>query len=137
MAITVRDQWPVVFFDMVSPTDEDHDRYHKELEQRLWRGQPFAVIFNTLGSTGTTTNEARDAQVTFMRTHVRELQANLKGFALVIANPAVRAIVTAVMWKQPLPVPHAIFKTEREAVAWSLRQLRDAGLTPPPIGNFI
>jgi hypothetical protein len=48
------------------------------------------------------------------------------GVALVIDSPIVRGMLKAILWIQPMPLPHAVFRTVEEALRWLRERVTEA-----------
>ena len=123
--------WPLIFVDMQSPTDEEYAHYFGRVDEFFLRRQPFAMVINTVESSGNTSSAGRKAQADYMRRHADLMNEYMKGIAVIVRTAPVRAVITSILWMQPAPVPFAVFPTEAEATRWARKQLRDAGITPP------
>ena len=123
--------WPLIFVDMQSPTDEEYAHYFGRIDEFFLRRQPFAIVINTVESSGNTSSAGRQAQADYMRRHADLMSQYVKGIALIVRTAPVRAVITSILWMQPAPAPFAVFRTKAEATRWARNQLRDAGITPP------
>ena len=64
-----------------------------------------------------------------MRDNREVLARQCVGNAFVISNPLVRGVLTAILWLQPLPSDYIVVGTLKEAEAWCMKKLTEAGIS--------
>ncbi len=69
-------------------------------------------------------NERR-MQSDWIRANQAELSRTVDAIAFVFGSALMRGALHAVLWLQPIPVPHEIFGTFDEALTWARDRLRD------------
>lgn len=61
----------------------------------------------------------RKMQAEWIKEHAVLLQNTTAAIVFVIPSAMIRGAMRAVLWLQPLPVPHELFSSLDEAVAWT------------------
>jgi hypothetical protein len=120
----VRDDGTVV--TVVPPrelTDDIVAAILRFLEGRLGQGSAYAIVFDLSGS-GTPNALQRQLLATHMRTNKGSIERWVRGVAMVAPSPLVRGVLTAIFWLEAPPVPHQVFATAKEAIAWASSQGR-------------
>lgn len=67
----------------------------------------------------------RKLQAEWMRENQHLLAQFTVGIAFVIRSAIIRGAVQAVLWLQPLPMPHAVVTSLEQAEVWAEEMLRD------------
>jgi len=112
------EEWPLVIVTFLkSTTDEEYDRYIREIEQIRRRREPWAYILDAQ-NTAPMTSRHRKAYTESARRDADLIRQHLRCAAFVFANPIARACLTAVQWLAPPPYPWKVVATMREARAW-------------------
>jgi hypothetical protein len=131
MPIDIREKtWPLVTIEMTgSVTEEESTAYLRTLDRFLAQRSSFALVVDLTGGAGTASLAVRRAQAEFLKKRVGEMQQYVRGLAIVVTGPAVRAIVTSILWTQPITCPYAIFSARPPAMRWVTGQLQLAGIS--------
>jgi hypothetical protein len=115
----------VVRFDgLVS--DAEFERYLGELEAQLEPGQRVCTILDARLA-GRAPPRQRKLQADWLARNAGRLRESSVGSVFVITSALVRGVLTAIMWLQPMPVPHAVVATMDEAERWAESRLAAAG----------
>jgi hypothetical protein len=120
---------PIVLVRFIgTATDAEFDAYLVAMtDQVLARRQPTVTILDATRST--TTNAAqRKRQASWLADNAEGLRRYSLGTAFVIRSAAVRGVLTAIFWLQPLDRPYTIVASLGEAEVWAREKLREAGV---------
>jgi hypothetical protein len=112
-------------------SDGEFDEYLAAMERMLERRQKTLTILDARESARTPPTQRRK-QAEWLKAQTSMLQAYSCGSAFVITSPLVRGVLTAILWVQPLPVPHTVVGSITDAEAWARKRLLAEGVTPPP-----
>jgi hypothetical protein len=104
--------------------DDQIDDYIARLDETIARGRKHALVFDALAATSPST-KLRKSQADWIGRNATTLARLHRGAAFVIDSLPIRAALTAIMWFQPLPMPHVVVKTLDEAEAWVHRQIKE------------
>jgi hypothetical protein len=132
-SIRVEDsRWPlvVVTFDG-APSEEEFSRYLEEMLGLLSRQERHAYVVDARRGT-LLPRELRQRQGEWLRENKDEIRRHCLGTAVVINSGVLRFVLTTIYLIQAPVTPTVNFPTLEEATAWAEKQLRGAGLTPPP-----
>jgi hypothetical protein len=77
-----------------------------------------------------TAGQRRTSSV-WMKEHMPHFEASCMGAVFVIASPLVRGVLTALLWFQPMKMPHEIVADLDAAMRWALAQF-DREKVPVP-----
>ncbi|MDB4965256.1 MAG: hypothetical protein JWN44_945 [Myxococcales bacterium] len=126
-------QWPRVMITWPGEqlSDEDFAVGIAKISAYSHRRQPYVIVHDGRRAVRPTPKQRamaaeqqkRDADVAHRW---------LRGAALVVANPLLVGVVTAINWLFPPPYPQKIFWKMPEAEAWADAQLRGTAVDPPP-----
>ncbi len=106
---------PIVLVTMDGPMDDVQFRsYLSDLSGNLSRRQTTVVIIDARRARDTTAHQ-RKMQADWMRENEKRLRDFTLATIMVISSPAVRGFLTAILWLQPMPCPHAVVATLEEA----------------------
>lgn len=130
MAVINSDEraWPLVI--VVWPeqplTDQALDTFLELTRRQSARG-PHVALHLTDGSSGlSSSHRQRIAQ--FMQDNAALLREGVLAGAIVVKNPIIRGMVTAIKWLTPPPFPQRLFAKRTDAEAWLDATLERAGL---------
>lgn len=98
----------------------------------LARSEKTAVILDTTQAPVAGSPRTRKLQADWLKEHNAGLRIACVGMAFVIQSALVRGAMTAVMWLQGMPYPHAVFGTLDQAEAYCVERLAQHGQTVPP-----
>ncbi|MBX3185267.1 MAG: hypothetical protein KIT72_08320 [Polyangiaceae bacterium] len=123
--------WPIVYVTWPSrPIDDDDvELFLKESLEELERGTHVSIHLSEGGSGLRAKQRRRVAE--WMLEHHELIGQRILGAAVVVRNPVLRAMVTAVNWMAPPPYPQHLFAEQHEARAWVEGQLTAAGIPLP------
>ncbi len=117
-------RWPVVYATWPAEALDDHafevmvmtmSRYNK-------RAQPYVVIHDARRAARPTPKQrafAADRQ----KIDTEVARKWLRGVALVVSNPLIAGVVTAINWIAPAPYPQKTFSNIADAEAWAAERL--------------
>jgi hypothetical protein len=109
--------------------------YLKRQEEFFARGQPMVSVALTHNLKIWEPKVLR-RQATWMKDHSELLRKYLVGAAMVITTPAVRGMLKAIMWIQPIHQPYKVCADIPEALEWLRNRCREAGVAiklPPTL----
>lgn len=131
MGISVdRTRWPLVAIRFVGTVDDaTFKRYLSEYDVLLEQNKRYGILLDALDADAPTAKQ-RSLQATWMKEREARLRERCVGGAFAIGSPIIRGALTAILWLQPLPFPHAVFGTTSEAERWVRTRLRDADVEP-------
>jgi hypothetical protein len=125
-------RFPLVLLDSVSSTtNADFDVYLTKLTATLGRQQTFGVLLDARKAERPTPIQ-RQRQAEWMKEHAAALKKHSVGMTFVMDNPIIRGSLTAILWLQPMPMPHAVFKRYDDAETWLVDRLTAQGVRVPP-----
>lgn len=120
-------QFPIVFVRYGSVNEEDLSDFLLRLEPVYQRGHLAIIADATQASISDATAERRRILAEGLKKIVDKYPNHVISEAVILSNPLVRGILTAVNWvRDPKSFPHKAFKNEAEAVAWTKEQIRAA-----------
>lgn len=102
-------------------SEPEFDAYLARLDQLMVRGT-YGTILDA-SAAGRTPPMQRQKQATWLKERAATLKQNQVGTAFIITNPIIRGVLTAIMWIQPMPNPHAVVGSRAEALAWVTKRL--------------
>jgi hypothetical protein len=120
-------QFPLVIYRFSGEVSlAELDAYLKRQEELLSRGKP---IISMAIAQDLKMWEARvlRRQASWMKEHSELLRKYLLGAAIVISTPAVRGMLKAFLWIQPIQQPYRVCADVPEALAWLRTRCREAG----------
>jgi hypothetical protein len=122
---------PLFYIAYPAPfTDEDFKPLLDRVDALLDRGTPFAWIND--GRTPYLPNAVqRDLVARHQKQRADDYRRLVPGVAMVLTNPAVRGVMTAIAWLNPFPFPVKTFETLDDSETF----LRNALHLPP--GNLL
>lgn len=112
-------------------SDAEFDRYLAEMTAMLGTLPRYAVLMDARAAARPPATQ-RQKQAAWMKQHHDELARYTVAMAFVIDNPIVRGALTAILWLQPMPMPHKLFARVADAERWLVERLGDEGLRVPP-----
>jgi hypothetical protein len=121
----------VVHFSGIA-SDEEFGRYLGALTEQLETPGKKITILDARFA-GRSPSGQRKQQAAWIKANETKLQQKSLGTVFVIDSPMVRAVLSAILWLQPMPTAHTICRTLEEAVAWSSAKLQAHDI-PIPIG---
>jgi hypothetical protein len=120
-------RWPKVYIRWPSEPlgDDDFKRAVLQMSSYTKRGQPFVTILD-----GRTASRPTAVQRSFAA-EVQKADAEasrrwLRGSAIIVSNPLLVGIVTAINWVVTPSYPQKIFATLDAAEAWTTEQLEQS-----------
>lgn len=128
MSLQIKESgWPLIVATMENATFDETVEYLKRNEAWLKRKQPYAIVLVLKGN-NKVGSDIRQAHADFMKRHADEMKTHMTGLSLIVENSFIRAIVTSVLWMQPIPCPYRTFSNDVEAgTAWAMEQLQARG----------
>ncbi len=98
----------------------------------LARSEKTAVILDTTQAPVALSPRMRKLQAEWLQEHSHGLRVACVGMGFVIQSALVRGAMTAVLWLQGMPYPHAVCASWEKAEAYCLEQLAQHGQIVPP-----
>lgn len=129
------DQARAPLYELTFPSQTtDHELNQLCIARERWAQRAsyrVAWVVNLSGILQATAGQRKLFSEHLKRFEPHDLAYN-QGSALLVPNPFVRGIVTAVFWLKPPRFPNECFSTIEEAREWALLQLQTGGVTAPP-----
>jgi hypothetical protein len=75
-------------------------------------------------------NQRRIASA-WMKQNLQLYKHHVLGCVFIIDSPIVRGVLTALLWLQPLEMPHDVVATVNDAVRWAIEHLKAEGIAVP------
>jgi hypothetical protein len=116
-------------------SDEVFETQYLSLLQRLVRRDEKRVILFDSRKSGTASAKQRQLQAQWMRNNKAQTKANTLGCVFVLDSVFSRGALTAILWLQPMPCPHAVVSNMDAALEKASQWLAAEGLTIPPVPN--
>lgn len=117
-----------------APSDEElHDSLHRiaqALEQDLRQGSKRLMIMDMRQASPLSAGQRRTASV-WMKENSERFSRSALGTAFVIESPLVRGVLTALLWFQPIDVPHEVVRDLDAGVRFAIKRL-EAERMPVP-----
>lgn len=124
---------PVLIITFVGTgSDEEFDAYLQALTQNLATPGKNVTVLDARQA-GRMPASQRQKQAAWIKAHETRLQQHSLGTVFVIDSPMVRAVLSAILWLQPMPTAHTVCRTLEEGVSWAAGKLQ-AHEIPLPIG---
>jgi hypothetical protein len=125
--------WPVVRIRWPAGalTDEEFKRAVTQLSGYTRRGQAYGTILDAREATRPTPLQ-RGFAAERQRLDADYSRRWLRGSAIVVSNPVLVGVVTAINWVFPPPYPQKIFASWPAAEAWIAEQLSPGHAASPP-----
>jgi hypothetical protein len=117
-------RWPRVYVRWPSSalSDDEFQRVVLQLSAYTRRGQPYATIVDARHATRPTPLQ-RSFAAERQRLDAEHSQRWLRGSAIIVSNPLLVGVVTAINWVFAPPYPQKIFASSFAAEAWVDEQL--------------
>jgi len=118
--VDIRTDRIVVTFHSGS-TDAEYREYLDEMMRIMryeFRGRR-RVVINDASRWMKSNAIQRQMQAEWIKEHAMTLRATTAAIVFVIPSAMIRGAMRAVLWLQPLPVPHELFGTLEDAIAWT------------------
>ena len=113
-------------------TDEEFDAYLKEVTRSMYERQASRrILIQDATDSAPTSAKLRKRQADWLKENEARLGELTIATVFVIPSGFVRGVLTAILWLQPLPMPHHVCGTLAEALEWSEKRLAEVGLAPP------
>jgi hypothetical protein len=87
------------------------------------RGEPYVVIHDARRAARPTPKQ-RALAAEQQKRDTDVIRKYLRGVALVVSNPVIAGVVTAINWIAPVPYPQKAFSTVTDAEAWAASRLQ-------------
>lgn len=104
-------------------TDDEHSAHLAQLSEIIAQGKVGQVhkwvVLNEMRVFIQANAMHRRRQADWMHQHEEELRHRTAGVGFVLTSGLMRGGLTAVLWLAPLPCPHGVFSTLKEAQAWA------------------
>ncbi len=129
MAATVQikdEAWPKVYVIWPPETlaDEEFERAVLRISGYTQKRQPYVIIHDARNGSRPSPKQRRFAAAQ-QRKDAAASSKWLRGTAIVLSNPLLAGVVTAINWVAPPPYPQKIFSSLPEAEAWVDARLAD------------
>jgi len=114
-------------------TDREFKDYLRDVERTLYGPDAkMRVLVQDARTSGQVPAIQRKMQADWLKQHEARLRDLTLGSAFVIDSALVRGLLTAILWLQPLPMPHEVCATIEGALDWADTKLKDRGLAVTP-----
>ena len=116
------------------PSDEelaDSLQRITQLIQGEQRAQRKIVMIVDMRKAGALSANQRRIASAWMKEHLRSWKQVAVGSVFVITSPIVRGVLTALLWLQPLDMPHEVVGSLDEAMRWALERLEAERISVP------
>lgn len=120
----------LVCADRGKTTDAEFESRLALMGATLSRQQRFGILLDTRGADRMTPKH-RHMQAQWNAANAAALKQYCLGMSFIIDSAIIRGVLTAILWVQPLPMPHSVFATYDPAEAWIIERLTAAGLRVP------
>jgi hypothetical protein len=120
----------VILLSQGATTDPDFEVYLQKMSATLGRQQPFGVLLDAREAERPTPVQ-RKRQAEWMKENEAALKKHSVGMTFVIDRAVIRGSLTAILWLQPMPMPHSVFKHYDEAESWLVERLAARGARVP------
>lgn len=121
-------RWPLVSIRMVGAADDaTFGGYLAEYDGLLERKERYAIVIDALEAAPPSARQ-RSLQAAWMKDRQKKLAERCVGGGFAIGSPLVRGALTAILWVQPLPFPHSVHGSVRDAERWVRERLTEKGL---------
>jgi hypothetical protein len=107
--------------------DATFEAYLAGLQRMLGRREPYALVLDA-STAGPAPAKQRRRQAEWMAANEADVARWSVGAAFVITSSLTRGLLTAILWIQPMPQPHTVVATRREAEQWARERLRARGV---------
>jgi hypothetical protein len=118
-------RWPTVYVSWPGEPleDEDFEAMLAEMAKLTQRRKPFVIIHDARRAVRPTPKQ-RGLAAAQQDSDAAESKKWLRGAALVVSNPLIAGVATAVNWLSPSPFPTKFFSSMTDAEAWAAAQLQ-------------
>jgi len=114
-------------------TEEEFEAYLRDVTLNMYQPQSEKrILIQDATESAPTSAKIRRRQADWLREHENRLKFLTIATVFVIPSGFVRGVLTAILWLQPLPMPHHVCSTLAEALEWAEQRLREEGLAAPP-----
>jgi hypothetical protein len=122
------ERWPRVYvtWPPSALTDEEFTQLLDRLSGFVRRGKPFVIIHDGRKAVRPTPSQ-RSLAARHQKDDAEYSHRWLRASALVVSNPVIAGVVTAVNWIFPPPFPQKIFSSIPDAEAWAEERLNASG----------
>lgn len=107
--------------------DKEFESYLSTYGRVLQRGGKRVVVLDATHA-GAPTASQRKRQAEWQKENAALLGVRVLGFAFAIDSAVIRGALTAILWLSPLPAPHYVASSAREALLWAEGTLEKHGL---------
>lgn len=122
----------MVHYEGLLPDDGFRD-YLAQVERTLYGPEgKKRVLIHDARAAGPSPPTQRKMQAEWLKKHDARLREITLGSVFVIDSTLVRGILTAILWLQPLPMPHEVCSSVEEGLDWALKRLEAHDLTLSP-----
>jgi hypothetical protein len=111
-------------------TDEEYRAYLADTDRIIARAVRIAIVVDARAAESTPKTQRR-MQATWMKSNAVLHRERVACMAFLIDSPAIRGVLTAILWLQPLPMPHRVLKKLEEGIEWCREQLGIANQASP------
>lgn len=126
------DHFPVLFMRIGTKYDEQDLRaFAEEMQPIFARREKYVMIVRTAPNSYLPDAKMRKALVEWWKS-MADLQTRWNvGTAIIVASAPIRGALTALSWLFTSPTPQVFVSSMDEAIEWSEKKLREAGIAPP------
>lgn len=113
-------------------TEEEFEVYLNDVTRSMYEpSSSRRILIQDATDSEPASPKVRKRQAEWLKQHEARLAELTIATVFVIPSSFVRGVLTAILWLQPLPMPHHVCSTLEEALEWSEMRLAELGLAPP------
>jgi hypothetical protein len=133
MKVEINAEWPLVWVRW--PAEELSNEAFADYLERLSAlnhdaGPGKRAVIMDIARVKSLPTKQLNLQAGQVKRDAAAIAQNVVGTAFIAPSMVTRTLLKAVLALSPLASPHAVCKTEAEALAWAHEQLQKAGITP-------
>ena len=114
-------------------TEEEFEAYLTDVARTMYQVQSTRrILIQDATDSAPTPPKLRRRQADWLKEHEARLKDLTIATVFVIPSGFVRGVLTAILWLQPLPMPHHVCSTLADALTWAEKRLAEEGLSAPP-----
>jgi len=117
-----------------APSDEELTesltRIAQTMAEDMRQGRKSVTIVDMRQASALSASQRRNCSI-WMKQHVERFAQTSYGTAFAIESPLVRGVLTALLWFQPIDVPHEVVRDLDSAVRWAIKRFEAARVVVP------
>jgi SpoIIAA-like len=119
-------QAPVIVIHLHGEMTDDEFRDYLAETLRIMLASDKIVLMVDAREAAGASRAQRRMQADWMKANETVTKAHVVAMVFVVNSAFIRGILTAILWLQPLPIPHQVFKKMPDAMSWAHSALRIA-----------